>query len=85
MDAVGGGRDLPAAGHRPTAAQSAGPSRFGSESVRRDLRDMSAFRDQERPEAAAANGHVPAPNHEPCASGMVEVSDLATRGAAFGA
>jgi hypothetical protein len=49
--AVGGGRDLPAPGQRPAAPQSAGPSRFGSESVRRDLGNMSVFRDQQTPGA----------------------------------
>ena len=43
-----------------------------SESVRRDLRDMSAFRDQQRPGAAAANGHAPVASHDPRPDGMAD-------------
>ena len=65
--AVDGAVDLPAPGYRPAAPQSVGPSRFGSESVRRDLGNMSVFRDQQPPAsrsgAAAANGHAAAAGH----------------------
>ncbi len=75
--AVGHGGNHTASGARLPAPHSAGPSRFGSESVRRDLRDTSDFSDQQRPGAAAANGHAPPATGEsqPAGSGDPDVSD----------
>ena len=73
----GGHHTAPAA--RLPAPHSAGRSRFGSESVRRDLRDTSDFRDQQRPGAAAANGHAALATSEHGGSGDPDVRDQAIR------
>jgi len=48
--------------------------------VRRDLRDTSDFRDQQRLGAAAANGHAPLATSEPQPGGIgdPDVSDQAS-------
>ena len=70
VSAVSHGGDPPASGHRLPAPHSVGPSRFGSESVRRDLRDGSEFSNQQRPGIAASNGHPPAARAQPQPDGM---------------
>ena len=48
--------------------------------MRRDLRDTSDFRDQQRSEAAPANGHAALATSEHGGSGDPDVRDQAIRG-----